>query len=162
MYSTTEYALTNELDLFVEPGAPLCARYETIIRAPIRSVWQLVADLERWPTWQPEVQRVVFDGPLTPGVPFHWNVAGVKVHSLLGMVKPPHKIGWTAVSPGLRAIHIWHFEEHPKGTLAITEESLSGWLARLLRITQPNKLENALMKAMLTLKREAERRIIPT
>lgn len=37
----------------VDPDALVRHRTETVINAPLRTVWKLQTDVERWPSWQP-------------------------------------------------------------------------------------------------------------
>ena len=59
----------------------------------------------------------------------------------------------------MRAVHIWHFEPHGDQTHVVTEESLSGWFPRLMKLVSPAFLENSLAASLQTLKFQAERRV---
>lgn len=39
----------------VDSQAPLLAKKEIVINAPIYNVWQIQTDIYNWPTWQPGV-----------------------------------------------------------------------------------------------------------
>jgi hypothetical protein len=66
------------------------------------------------------------------------------------------QIGWMGISLGMSAIHNWMFEVQDDGTCVVTEESLSGWLARLMKLFDPQFLEKSLEASLKILKAKAE------
>lgn len=145
----------------INQDAPLYAREEVFINAPVVLVWKLQADIERWPQWQPDVASATLEGPLQKGTVFRWKAAGLNIVSTLQVVDEPRSIGWTGVSLGMRAAHQWHFEPRGEGTLAWTEESISGWLARLLKLFDRRFMQKSLAKSLNTLKAQAEQQASP-
>lgn len=140
----------------IDRKAPLVGRAELLIRAPLDQVWRAQADIAAWPTWQPDVKWTLVDGPLQAGTRFRWHAGGLNIVSILQVVEPPHRIGWTGVSLGMAAVHLWSFEETPEGVRAVTEESLSGWLAHLLKLTDRRFLEKSLHKSLELLRARVE------
>ena len=140
----------------VDRNAPLVARREIVIDAPLEVVWKLQTDFQAWPEWQGNVVAVVMEGDLVPGTVFRWKANGVKIVSTLQEVEPMRRISWTGTSPGMRAIHIWNFKPSNGGVRVVTEESLSGWFARLLKLFDRRFLEKSLEGSLGTLKRAAE------
>jgi hypothetical protein len=57
----------------------------------------------------------------------------------------------------MQAIHRWELQPQGEGTLAITEESLEGWLARVLKLRQPKFLDETLMVWLTALKQAVEK-----
>src|SRR5690606_3512224 len=57
-------------------NAPAQADAEVVIDAPIELVWNLQADVQAWPSWNPDVQEVTLEGPLAPGTTFRWKTGG--------------------------------------------------------------------------------------
>lgn len=145
----------------INQDAPLYAREEVFINAPVVLVWKLQADIERWPQWQPDVASATLEGPLQKGTVFRWKAAGLNIVSTLQVVDEPRSIGWTGVSLGMRAAHQWHVEPRGEGTLAWTEESISGWLARLLKLFDRRFMQKSLAKSLNTLKAQAEQQASP-
>ena len=78
------------------------------------------------------------------------------IHSRLHTVESETRIGWTGNSLGMYAIHNWMFEKHGDKTRVITEESLSGWLTRLMKLFDPHFLEKSMEAALQRLKARAE------
>lgn len=140
----------------INANAPVFARKEIIIDAPIEKVWQIQSDIEAWPTWQPDITTVKLDGELKPGATFRWKAQGLTIQSKLHTVEPDRRIGWTGTAPGMYAIHNWTFEAQGETTRAITEESLSGWLTRLMKLFDPHFLEKSLAATLLRLKNKTE------
>lgn len=60
------------------------------------------------------------------------------------------------------AIHNWMLEARGESTLGITEESLSGWLTRLMLLFDPHFLEKSLENSLKKLKSMAENELSPT
>lgn len=140
----------------IDTTASLSARKTIVIEAPIDVVWNVQTDIEAWPQWQPDISAATLDGALTAGSIFRWKAKGLKIVSTLHTVEPQRQIGWTGDSLGMFAIHNWTFEAEDLGTRVITEESLSGWLVRLLKIFDPQFLDKSLEASLQTLKAQAE------
>lgn len=141
----------------VDADAPLVAGQDAYIAAPVERVWALLTDIDRWPDWQPDVSSAALAGPLAVGARFRWKAKGLAITSTIGELEADRRIGWTGDSLGMRAIHIWTFVPQDGGTRVTTEESLSGWLARLLKLLAPTFLDRSLTASLLTLKARAER-----
>ena len=140
----------------IDTQAPVQARETILIHAPIEKVWAIQSDLENWPSWQADVQSIQVDGELKEGTVFRWKAQGLTITSTLRAFAPPNQIGWTGTSMGMKAVHIWHFEAAPDGTKVTTEESLSGWLTRLLALFDKNFLQKSMAKSLTTLKERVE------
>lgn len=141
----------------IDLNAPLTGRQEILIDAPIEQVWKVQADIENWPRWQKEVTFAKLDGELRPGTTFKWKAMGVSITSVLQEVVENESIGWSGKSIGMRAVHVWRFERQGNGTKVMTEESLSGWLPRLIKLFKPKFLEETLAKSLRTLKAQVEK-----
>lgn len=141
----------------IDSKAPLTAKKQAIINAPISHVWQVQTDINNWPKWQKEVSHAKLQGKLAKGTIFTWKVMGMNITSELQEVIKNKSIGWSGKSIGMNAVHLWRFEKQGDKTKVTTEESLSGWFPRLIKVFQPNFLEKSLSKALLTLKNQAEK-----
>lgn len=140
----------------INKNAPVFAHKEIIIEAPIENVWNTQTDIEGWPTWQPDITSATLDGELKAGTIFHWKAKGLGIISKLHTVEKNRQIGWTGISLGMSAIHNWKFESQGNVTRVITEESLSGWLARLMKLFDPHFLEKSLEASLKILKDRVE------
>ena len=141
----------------IDTTAPLFARKELLIEASIEKVWSIQTDIERWPEWQSDISSATLQGELTAGTTFKWKASGLGILSTLHTVNPQNEIGWTGVSLGMFAIHNWTFKEQEGGTLVITEESLSGWLASLFKTFDKNFLEKSLEASLQKLKMRVDK-----
>lgn len=142
----------------IDNSAPLKARKEIVIAAPLETVWALLTDIERWPQWQPDVSSARLEGALAVGTVFRWKAKGLGIVSTVQALEQGRCIGWTGNSVGMRAVHIWTLEPQGDGVRVATEESLSGWLAQTMKIFDPNFLEKSLEGSLQVLKARAERR----
>ena len=140
----------------IDKNAPLIAKKEIIIAAPLDRVWAIQSSIEAWPTWQKDITTATLNGPLQKGTTFQWKAMGMHITSQLIIVEKNAAIGWTGVSMGMQAVHIWKFKKQKDKTVVQTEESLSGWFARLLKFFNKNFLETSLTKSLETLKAHAE------
>lgn len=140
----------------IDSHAPLIARKEILISAPVENVWSELTNIDKWSDWQPGVSYSELKGNLTVGSVFHWKANGLKIISILKLVEPMRAIGWTGKSLGMTAVHIWTLNEVDKGTQVTTEESLSGWFARFLKLIDPRFLEKSLLNSLQVLKAHVE------
>jgi hypothetical protein len=142
----------------VNEEAPAVARESLMVDATPDVVFATLADLASWPAWQKGVSRVAADGPTASGTVFRWRSGGVGITSTVELFAPPAAIGWKGRSIGTRAIHIWRLRPEGEGTLVETEESMEGWLVRLLKGPMRKVLRQGIGSAITALKAEAERR----
>jgi hypothetical protein len=146
----------EEDNMQVDRNAPLCARGETIIQAPPDKVWSVLTGISRWPEWQAGVSSAALEGELAAGATFRWKANGLGITSTINDLEPERRIGWTGDSLGMRAIHHFALEPQDGGTRVTTEESISGWLARILKMFDPNYLDKSLAGSLQALKARAE------
>lgn len=140
----------------IDQDAPLCARNETMIQAPPDEVWSVLTDIEHWPEWQAGVSTAALEGELAAGATFRWKANGLGITSTIQNLEPGRCIGWTGDSLGMQAIHHFRLEPQNGGTRVTTEESISGWLARILKLFDPNYLDKSLAGSLQALKARAE------
>ena len=146
--------------LEINRDAPVTAAAQGFIDAPRELVWDVQADLERWPAWNPDVTevRLLVSREPEPGMEFTWKAGGVKIRSRFQDLERPRRLSWTGRTLGIRAAHVWEFKEQDGGTLVTTRESFTGILARLLSGPMRRMLESSLEKGVEALRRECERR----
>ena len=142
----------------IDRTAPAIAEGEIRIAAAPEVVWDAVSDLERWPSWSPDIKSVTLDGPLAPGTVFRWRSRSTSLTSTLRVVDPPRELGWTGTTMGIRAVHVFRFEPRDGGTLVRSEESWDGLLAKLLKGYSRRTLDKGIRDWLARLKAEAERR----
>ena len=135
----------------------MTARREILIAAPLEKVWAVQTDIDRWPEWQADVSSAKLEGNLEVGTIFRWKAKGLSITSTIQELEPGRRIAWTGSSIGMKAVHIWIFEPRDTGTRVITEESLSGWFPRILKIFDPTFLEKSLTGSLQVLKSQTER-----
>ena len=145
------------MNKIIDTHAPLSARKEIIIEAPIEKVWSIQTDIEGWQKWQPDISTARLNSTISEGKGFRWKAKGLDIVSSFHTVEPQHQIGWTGRSLGMFAIHNWTFEPQGNRTRVITEESLSGWLTRLMKLFDPKFLEKSLEGSLGTLKAYVEK-----
>ena len=128
------------------------------IAAPPGSVWDLLADIERWPAWNPDVTSVSVEGEIVEGTVFRWKAGPGTITSVLRLVDRPHALSWTGRTFGIDAIHAWRFEQRGASTIASMEESFDGLPARLFRRRLQRRLDATTRAGLEKLKEVAERR----
>ncbi|MFJ2851879.1 SRPBCC family protein [Streptomyces rubiginosohelvolus] len=126
----------------VDPKALVRARTETVIDAPLSTIWKLQTDVERWPDWQTHVTSTdrLDHGPFRPGSAFRWTTpvppnpatpaTSLDITSTVRQVERGSCIRWTgpAVGEGLHidGVHVWSFQKVRGGVLVRTEETHTG------------------------------------
>ncbi|MER6605396.1 SRPBCC family protein [Streptomyces sp. NPDC000927] len=126
----------------VDPDARVRHRTETLIHAPLRTIWKLQTDVERWPSWQDSVETVerLDHGPFRQGSAFRWTTpvppnpatpaTELEITSTVEQIGRGSCIRWTgpAVGEGLRidGIHVWNVTEVGGGVRVSTEETHTG------------------------------------
>ncbi len=126
----------------VDPDARVRHRTETVVHAPLHTVWKLQTDVERWPSWQPGITGVrrLDHGPFRAGSAFRWTTpippnpstpaTSLEITSTVRQAERGSCIRWTgpAVGEGLRidGVHVWRFTEVRGGVRVTTEETHTG------------------------------------
>jgi uncharacterized protein YndB with AHSA1/START domain len=142
----------------IDQKAPVKGASEVEIAAPPEVVWDVLTKFDAWPSWNPEVKSMSFQGELEPGSEFRWKAGPSKLVSTLQRVEAPRAIEWTGRTMGIKAFHIWRLEPRNGKTVVRTEESFDGVLARLLRGSLQKTLDKSLEEGLQHLKAESERR----
>jgi hypothetical protein len=140
----------------INSSAPAVATHELLINAPAPRIWGLVAEIGRWPDWNPAVKSAKLNGAFEVGTSFNWKSGGISIVSTLQEIQPTTKLAWTGKAIGTRAIHVWSFQPTPAGVLVHTSESFEGWLVSLMRKAMQKTLDESLVAWLNELKRKAE------
>jgi hypothetical protein len=137
--------------------APVYAKGDVEIAANIETVWDVMAAIDRWPEWNPDIKQASLSGELVEGSRFRWKTGPGTITSTLQRVEPPHVLGWTGKTLTINAIHVWHLEGHGGNTIVSTYESWDGFVARVFRAACQRTVDRALQAGLRHLKAEAER-----
>jgi uncharacterized protein YndB with AHSA1/START domain len=140
----------------IQEQAPIVAGAEIEIEAEPSEVWEVLSDIERWPSWNPEVKSASLEGELTEGAEFHWKAGSFRINSTIRYLEPPYTIVWTGRMMGIDAVHVWRLEDEDGATLIRTEESWSGLWARLFRRPLVRVLVRSLGTGLVRLKDAVE------
>jgi hypothetical protein len=140
----------------INKSAPAVATHELLINAPMQIIWNLVTEIDRWPSWNPAVKSAKLNGSFEVGTTFDWKSGGISIVSTLQKIEPTSKLVWTGKAIGTRAIHVWSLQHTPAGVLVCTSESFEGWLVSLMRKTMQKTLDESLVAWLNELKRRAE------
>ena len=138
--------------------APATAEGELRIDADPQTVFSVISAIDQWPSWNPNVKSVTLQGPVQPGTVFRWKSGPSTLISTLQVLDPPNEIAWTGTTMGIKAVHLFRFQASNGGTLARSEESWEGLLARLLKGYSRKTLDKEIRSVLSHLKTEAERR----
>jgi hypothetical protein len=137
--------------------APVYSRAEVVVAADPATVWRVMAAVEEWPQWNPDVREASIKGALAEGTKFTWKAGPGTIRSTIQYVDRPRVLGWTGKTMGIPAIHVYRLQEAGNHTRVVLEESWDGALARLFRGPFQKSLDKAVRNGLEALKAEAER-----
>ena len=140
----------------INDAAPVITRDEILIHAPIETVWDIQTDVAAWPSWQPDVDAVQVEGPLSAGSTFRWQTFGLDITSTVEEIDAPHRLVWSGPAGGIFAVHVWDLTEREDGVLVRTAESWDGEQVRAQAGTLQEALDGSLRGWLENLKRAAE------
>jgi hypothetical protein len=141
----------------IDERAPVVGASEILVAADPETVWDVLAAVDRWPDWNPDVKSASIEGELAEGTRFRWKSGPGTITSTLQRVERPGVIAWTGRTFGIDAVHVWWLDADDGATRVRTEESFDGVLARLFRRPLRKTLARALDRGVRHLKAEAER-----
>jgi uncharacterized protein YndB with AHSA1/START domain len=87
----------------IDSNAPVVLAAERHIEAPANVVWDVLTDVEEWPTWHSGIRSVVADRRPGLQMTFRWRPGPYQIESTVQEFEPQERIGWTGRSPGLAA-----------------------------------------------------------
>lgn len=137
-------------------SAPVFEKAQTLIDAPVETVWNVLCDFERWPQWNRSVTKMQLKGPVEVGTTFIWTAGGSRIVSRIEHLSAPNLIVWSGTTMGIHAVHKWEFTQTPDGTNAYTEESFDGLIVKLLKGPMKKMLANSINQGLQALKTEAQ------
>jgi short-subunit dehydrogenase len=116
---------------------PIEVRNEIVIRATAERVWDLLTDVEGWPSWYRACRWVRVESTGSTGRPasFRWKAHPVELHSTVVAAERPHSFAIDADARGLHAERTFTLRPTPDGlsTIVVSHETqvgLAAWLGR--------------------------------
>lgn len=87
--------------------APVYGTGEVEVAADPETVWSVLADIQGWPSWNPDITAVTVRGPVQPGTTFSWKSGPGTITSTFQLVDRPTELAWTGKTLGIPAIHVY-------------------------------------------------------
>lgn len=140
----------------IDENAPVIAREEILIDAPLESIWSLHTDISSWSEGLPNIDASMIEGPLEVGTVFRWQTYGLSIESTIQEIDPPRRIVWSGPAQGITAIHLWTMTPSEDGVLVHTEESWDGDPVRAQPKDMQQALDSSLRAWLQSLKKKAE------
>jgi uncharacterized membrane protein len=138
--------------------APVKAKSQIEINAPLDSVWSILTDIHNWTNWQKAVTETAVHGEIMEGTQFDWKAGGLSFKSRIHTSVPKSMFGWTGRTLGTSAVHNWFFEARDNTTWVKVEESLQGVLPWLFSGYFQRNLNTGVTTNLEELKAAAENR----
>jgi len=142
----------------IDFNAPVAAASQIEIAADAATVWDVLANVERWPEWNKDVKSVALDGPIDVGSVFRWKTNAATITSTFKTLARPREIGWVGRALGITARHVWRLASADGRTIVRTSESFNGFLVRVFRMAFQRMLEETLDRGVLKLRTAVEAR----
>ena len=119
-------------------------RNEITIPAAPAVVWAWLLRAELWPSWYPNASDIHFTSHTGPDLRdrsrFRWQTFGFHVTSKVLEFEPCTRLAWDAHGTGFTGWHAWLLTPVAGGTHVLTEETQTGWMARLGKVVMPRKM----------------------
>ncbi len=142
---------------------PIEVRNETVIRASAERVWDLLTDVERWPSWYRACRWVRVESTGDAGRPlsFRWKAHPVVLRSTVVTSDRPHTFAIIADGRGVHAVRTFTLRPALDGvsTVVVSHETQIGWLPWLGRVVVAPRLRAANDEMFANLARAAEDRV---
>lgn len=104
------------------------ARAAALVDRPYEEVQAVFADVDRWPTWQPDIPEAGWLGreQWESGARFRWTIRGVRIVSNVEAAGDGEYI-WQQTGWGFRGTTRWEFGREGRGTALAVQTDLKGW-----------------------------------
>ncbi len=149
----SDYTVTKTIN----QDAPVKTIKSIKVDAPVEKVWRILVDVNNWDTWQKEIESPSLNSPFSPGSSFDWKTNGLGITSTLHTVETNESLGWSGPAFGAFAVHNWYLSEQNGQTIVRVEESMEGWLVKLLDEQFQSTLDTSTENWLNYLKIEAEK-----
>lgn len=150
-------AQNNVIMKNINQNAPVKCSKTISIKANPEKVWLIMTDVNNWDKWQTDIGNPKLNGELKSNNSFVWKTGGAKIKSTLHTVESNKHFGWTGKTFGMYAIHNWTLKEVNGQTQVTVDESMEGFLAKLLKKSFNKNLKKGMQNRLDLLKREAEK-----
>lgn len=129
-------------------------------RAPADRLWEVMADVRRWPQWLPTVDAVTPLDPSRPdevGASYTVEQPGLpRAVWTITEIEPGRSFTWESAQPGIRSVGTHVLRPGPAGSTTIELGiAWSGVLAPLLRLVVGRKAEDYVTREAEALDRTA-------
>lgn len=124
-------------------NAPVYIKESITINSSPQEVWNTLTHIDQWSSWNPLIQNAKLNGELLPGTTFNWKTGGMKIKSTIHTAMPHERFGWTGKAIGSNAIHNWEIESKNGQVVVTMEESMDGWLVKMMRKKIQKELEKS-------------------
>jgi uncharacterized protein YndB with AHSA1/START domain len=132
---------------------PIEVRNEIVIRASAEGVWELLADVARWPSWWRLCKwvRVESTDSAARATSFRWKAHPVELRSTVIAADRPRSFAITADGMGVRAVRRFTITPAPDatGVVVVSDETQEGplpWLGRLILGPRLRKANQAMFE----------------
>lgn len=140
----------------IHPDPAIYAVEEIEVNAPVDRIWELLSDIENWPTWMENATDVKLHGKFAVDTEFELTNLGMKAKSKLAIIERNQTLGWTGTASIAKTAVIWRFKEiGARKTHIIVEESIDGFL--LSTFYSKEKAAQEMKKRLLQIKKAAEK-----
>jgi hypothetical protein len=144
------------MNIDINKKAPVIARQEIIVNASIEKVRSKLTDIDNWVSWRSSIIQSQLLGPINEGTNFKWKSDGLSYNSKIHTYNN-NAFGWTGTTTGAYAVHNWYFTEENGKTTVKVEESLEGFIIRIIKKSMQKKLLQMMEKDLMELKVECEK-----
>ena len=137
--------------------APIAVRNQAVIPASIERVWDLLADVENWPSWYLACRWVRVEPGADRPLSFRWKAHPLKLKSTVTAAKRPDVFAINADAPGLHAERTFTLRptRDGLGTVIVSDETQVGLLPQLGRLILAPRLRAANQAMFADLSRAA-------
>ena len=141
----------------INETAPVVAKQQLLIHAPVETVWNVLTSINDWPKWQSTITQAQLKGAVREGTVFVWKAGGLNFTSKIHTCQPFDFFGWTGKTIGASAIHNWMFKKQGESTLVFIEESMQGFFPSIMKKKFNKDLEKGMRRNLEELKSASEK-----
>jgi hypothetical protein len=123
----------------INPNAPVSGKNEIVIDASREKILSIITDINNWTNWRKSITKSKLLEPLVENSNFKWSADGLNYKSKIHTYNKD-AFGWTGTTIGAYAIHNWFFVEDNGKTVVRVEESLDGFLIKLMKKSMQKKI----------------------
>ena len=112
----------------INENAQIKDQHSLIINASIETVWKKLTDVANWPSWHPEIEKIILEEEVKEGTQYIKVQSGQKIKATVRLFDTNKAFATTNQTSLTKGVNVWELEENDGKTIITYSSSQQGLL----------------------------------